>query len=138
VEPRILVMQAGPYIVEGGVPLIRIERDEDGVWQERDRVDHDDTFAMCRCGNLEDPPTCKTLERRGFVSVPRPVKWDVPISSPSVAIKPNGPLRVRDLPLAGDDGTVFEHADRFSLCRCGRSNTQPFCDGTHKEVGFHG
>src|SRR5439155_18647311 len=130
VEARILVMQAGPYIVEGGVPLIRIERDEDGVWQERDRVDHDDTFAMCRCGNLEDPPTCKTLERRGFVSVPRPVKWDVPISSPSVAIKPNGPLRVRDLPLAGDDGTVFEQADRFSLCRCGRSNTQPFCDGT--------
>jgi CDGSH-type Zn-finger protein len=24
----------------------------------------------------------------------------------------------------------------IALCRCGRSRTRPFCDGTHKLVGF--
>ena len=132
------MLQAGPYIVEGDVPLLRLARDEDGVWHEGERSQPPSGFALCRCGNLEEPPTCSTLEPRSFVTFPRPVKWDVPHTSPCVAIKPNGPIRVHGLPLVGDDGTVFEPADRYSLCRCGNSHAMPFCDGTHKEVGFRG
>jgi len=35
------------------------------------------------------------------------------------------------------DGNVIEAGRRtVALCRCGRSQTRPFCDGTHKLVGF--
>ena len=38
-----------------------------------------------------------------------------------------GPLLVRgDLRLVTDDSTVID--TRFALCRCGRSDRQPFCD----------
>jgi CDGSH-type Zn-finger protein len=28
--------------------------------------------------------------------------------------------------------------ESYALCRCGRSNTAPFCDGTHGKIGFDG
>ena len=34
------------------------------------------------------------------------------------------------------DGKVFDTANTVALCRCGASKNKPFCDGTHKEIGF--
>lgn len=49
-----------------------------------------------------------------------------------------GPLKIHGtVTLVDDDGkeTVTEKKVTF-LCRCGNSENQPFCDGTHKECGF--
>ncbi|WP_267221998.1 CDGSH iron-sulfur domain-containing protein [Dyella silvae] len=39
---------------------------------------------------------------------------------------------------AWEEGPPIEHPPTYSLCRCGMSQTKPFCDGSHKKVGFDG
>jgi CDGSH-type Zn-finger protein len=50
----------------------------------------------------------------------------------------DGPLLLRgDFTLMTQDGEVIDPGRRtVALCRCGRSAIKPFCDGTHKVVGF--
>ena len=50
----------------------------------------------------------------------------------------NGPYLVRGpFTLVDQDGNDIEVGRRVvALCRCGRSQSRPFCDGTHKLVGF--
>jgi CDGSH-type Zn-finger protein len=51
----------------------------------------------------------------------------------------NGPLRIEgDFDIQDPSGKSFGLAGRtaLSLCRCGHSANKPFCDGSHKRVGF--
>lgn len=56
---------------------------------------------------------------------------------PSIAVVPDGPLWVRGgIPVEAPDGFVYELRNRVTLCRCGHSRNQPFCDGSHEQVKF--
>jgi CDGSH-type Zn-finger protein len=62
------------------------------------------------------------------------------MSRSEVVITPyrDGPLLVRGpVRLTDQEGREIE-LDRatVALCRCGKSRTRPFCDGTHKVVRF--
>lgn len=60
-----------------------------------------------------------------------------PVFEPSIAVIHDGPLWVRGgIPVESADGVAYEVRNRVTLCRCGESSNKPFCDGTHKEVGF--
>ena len=74
-------------------------------------------------------------------------------SRPRVVISSNGPYLVSgDVPLAKQtivtdregesqqwrQGDAFPAQDSYQLCRCGKSKTKPFCDGTHEKIGFDG
>ncbi len=50
----------------------------------------------------------------------------------------DGPLILRgNFTLRTPSGEVIEPGrGTVALCRCGRSAIKPFCDGTHKVVGF--
>ena len=50
----------------------------------------------------------------------------------------NGPYLVKGPALLLDaEGNEFRtERATVALCRCGRSVTKPFCDGTHSKVGF--
>ena len=51
----------------------------------------------------------------------------------------DGPYILRGpFELLDQDGNVIEtRRSTIALCRCGRSQMRPFCDGTHKLTGFH-
>jgi len=52
---------------------------------------------------------------------------------------PNGPYRVpgpaKVIDPQGNEITI-EEGRTVSLCRCGGSVMEPFCDGTHSQIGF--
>jgi CDGSH-type Zn-finger protein len=45
-----------------------------------------------------------------------------------------GPLQLTD----AEGNAVPTKGETVALCRCGQSTTKPFCDGTHKKIGFQG
>jgi CDGSH-type Zn-finger protein len=52
----------------------------------------------------------------------------------------NGPLEVAGpVELIDPSGAPLPTSeDPLYLCRCGHSANKPFCDGSHKRVGFQG
>jgi len=46
--------------------------------------------------------------------------------------KCQGPIWVRGgIPVESSDGTEYETRNRVTLCRCGKSDNKPYCDGSH-------
>jgi len=71
----------------------------------------------------------------------RYVRRDGPPEAPddpgTIEVIPNGPLLLRgDLHLVTGDGATIAHETRVALCRCGASENKPFCDNTHRRIGF--
>src|SRR5437899_5801298 len=66
-------------------------------------------------------------------------------TAPTITPKPNGPRLVQGpVRILAPDGSELavpprkdgRAAEVVVLCRCGGSATKPFCDGTHKRIGF--
>ena len=54
-----------------------------------------------------------------------------------ILVSHNGPYLVYNLKLLKNSkGETLQVEEVTELCRCGGSKNKPFCDGTHKEIGF--
>ena len=54
-----------------------------------------------------------------------------------IRVLDGGPYRVEGgVPILDHEGGEIEAPPAYSLCRCGGSSRKPFCDGTHKRIGF--
>ncbi|HEX4760881.1 MAG TPA: CDGSH iron-sulfur domain-containing protein [Thermoleophilaceae bacterium] len=62
------------------------------------------------------------------------------MSRVEIKVRDNGPYKITGpVTLIDADGNEFELPDDgrpLALCRCGGSETKPFCDSTHKRNGF--
>ncbi len=57
--------------------------------------------------------------------------------TPIIEERENGPLVVKSVQsMTLADGQVVEVKEVMALCRCGASKSKPFCDGSHKDIGF--
>ncbi len=61
----------------------------------------------------------------------------VPVEATLTLVK-DGPIHVRGpMPLNDAQGNRRDDAGhRYALCRCGGSGNKPFCDNTHRTMGF--
>lgn len=54
-----------------------------------------------------------------------------------MALQVDGPVRVEGpVRITLESGEIVDKPGRVSLCRCGASQKKPFCDGSHKQIGF--
>jgi CDGSH-type Zn-finger protein len=57
-----------------------------------------------------------------------------------IKVRHNGPYKVTGpITLIDADDKEYDLGNRgetIVLCRCGHSNTKPFCDSSHRDVGF--
>jgi CDGSH-type Zn-finger protein len=57
-----------------------------------------------------------------------------------IRCRENGPLvlpaQVRIVDHLGNAFTLPAGKENVALCRCGQSQTKPFCDGSHRNCGF--
>ena len=99
------------------------------------------TVVLCRCGKSSDKPFCDGTHTRTGFRDPGLLPSDAPqaaLSSGKVTITPtpDGPLECRGpLTIQSADGRTSASAETW-LCRCGHSQTKPFCDSSHERVGF--
>jgi uncharacterized Fe-S cluster protein YjdI len=56
-----------------------------------------------------------------------------------IEVLPNGPILVKNqCIIKHSDGREELKEGSFALCRCGASASKPYCDGSHKQIGFEG
>lgn len=123
----------GPLYVEGDVEVLdpdgNLLRKETGVW-------------LCRCGNSKDKPFCDSSHiAAGFpddgVFIAK--EGEAPDGGGPLRIVavPNGPLMLQGpVTIYGADGARGFGGDKCRLCRCGASLDKPFCDSSHRRIGF--
>ncbi len=100
-------------------------------------------MALCRCGHSKDKPFCDNSHVEvGFADAA--TIGDNRLKAPedgepkALEISParNGPILVRGPFEIHSTESATVRGASGALCRCGGSATKPFCDGTHKSIGF--
>jgi CDGSH-type Zn-finger protein/uncharacterized Fe-S cluster protein YjdI len=140
VENVIVPTPDGPHYVRGQVHLRSPEVD----------VTLDDVrVALCRCGQSRNKPFCDNSHRDAGFRDPGAIAGAAvgsaaagaaatdALSPLSIVASPNGPLVIEGaFTLRTSDGSAQHTAVKATLCRCGASGRKPFCDGSHRRIGF--
>lgn len=131
VEPAntVVVTPNGPYYLRGDLRLAEGQAPETRL-------------ALCRCGASANKPFCDNSHRQvGFRDPGRLARQqdeEAGAGGPlEIKPQPNRSLRlVGPLEIRSFDGNEVYRCTAAVLCRCGHSHEKPFCDATHRSIGF--
>ena len=138
-KPTIDISKNGPLLVKGLKKLADAEGNP--IPMEKDII------ALCRCGASENKPFCDGMHSKisftGEVSPPSGApaadQENHDAAEGEISYFEDGPLYIQGgVKLNNPDGSAPEDPAEYYLCRCGGSKNKPYCDGTHKELGFKG
>lgn len=138
-ENTITIVPDGPLYLRGD---IEIQNSEGETLLEDTRV------AICRCGESQNKPLCDNTHKD--VDFKAPAGFEKSKLRPTdsgetsqdkliLKLMDNGPILLegsyRVHSIANESANSSKNV---AMCRCGQSSSKPFCDGTHKDVGFEG
>jgi CDGSH-type Zn-finger protein len=129
----IFVRENGPYAVQAAL-----------------QIDGQATLyraTLCRCGQSKNKPFCDNSHREtGFQATGEPPSpFHSQASEPlrerggTLRLTPleDGPLSLHGpVEICSGTGRTVTRTTGARLCRCGASANKPFCDGSHRRVGF--
>jgi CDGSH-type Zn-finger protein/uncharacterized Fe-S cluster protein YjdI len=132
----ITIEKDGPIYIHGEVVI----RDSD-----ENIVLKDTRVAMCRCGKSKNKPLCDNSHIDADFKADTTYNVERLRTDPvegkggelSIKLFDNAPFLVQgNYDLVGEETGSETCSKKMSFCRCGASQTKPFCDGSHKEAGF--
>lgn len=135
----ITIAPDGPLYLRGD---IEIQNAEGETLLEDTRV------AVCRCGESKNKPLCDNSHQE--------IEFEAPTGFDKTKLQPTGdgdPSTGKLILKLMDNGPILlegpyevhsiasqpvNSTKNAALCRCGKSDGKPFCDGTHKDINFEG
>lgn len=100
-------------------------------------------MTLCRCGHSKNKPYCDGAHRDiGFIATGEPATQEFKALEKrdgklAITPLPDGPLELSgNMEIISGTGRTSDKKTDVHLCRCGHSKNKPYCDGTHKVVGF--
>jgi CDGSH-type Zn-finger protein len=131
----VLVARDGPTYLRGDIEVL----DDAGEVCLRDT-----RVALCRCGLSRNKPLCDNTHRAAGFHDPGTVQAQDSVQDAGATGSALRVIPERDGPIELSGPFALASADRKTvlagtstwLCRCGHSKSKPFCDNSHKQVGF--
>lgn len=106
------------------------------VWKYNKDLTEDEKAAQHPSTAEEETP--KSISGANEAKTDSTPQNDVKREKPTnIRIMRDGPIVVDgQFKVIGSDDSVLRKTPMTSFCRCGNSRSQPYCDGTHRKIGF--
>ncbi|MEN8230365.1 MAG: (4Fe-4S)-binding protein [Bacteroidota bacterium] len=131
-----------PWVNMDGAPTRRITEvvnkcpTQAIVWKHNSDLTSEELAAQKHIAKGEENPNTVS-EASEQTEKPEIVKNSIRVKPTNIRIMKDGPIVVEGkFSVIGADNSKLKPTQMTSFCRCGSSRSMPYCDGTHRKIGF--